>query len=110
MFLDRSMALAGVSVVLALAGCGGSDDTSTAATESESLGFVGSVEGTDAFVSVVVADSDTGADEVVVCVCGGEAEVREGFDGPVDDPTGFVLTNDAGAVVSVELVDGVFRG
>jgi hypothetical protein len=99
-----------IAAFLLSAGCGSSDDTSTTAPDAESLGFVGTVEGTDAFVSVVVADDDAGADEAVVYVCDGEAELREWFSGPVDDPTGFELTNDAGAVVTVELVDGVFRG
>jgi hypothetical protein len=79
-------------------------------TDEESLGFVGTVEGTDAFVSVLVADSDTETDEAIVYICDGAVESRDWFRGPVDDPTNFQLTNDAGASVTVELVDGTFRG
>lgn len=111
MFRDRSKLLT-VAVLGALlaVGCGSSDDDATSGTGEESLGFVGTVDDTDAFVSVLVADSDTESDEAIVYVCDGEAELREFFRGPVDDPTSFALANDAGASVTVELVDGVFTG
>ena len=79
-------------------------------TGEESLGFVGTVEGTDAFVSVVVTNSDTEADDAIVYICDGEAEMREWFRAPVDDRTSFELSNDGGAWVTVELVDGAFTG
>jgi hypothetical protein len=106
----RILACIGVGVTLLLAGCGDSDDSAATGTDEESLGFVGTVEGTDAFVSVMVADSDTETDEAIVYICDGEAELREWFRGPVDDPTTFQLTNDTDASVTVEFIDGTFRG
>jgi len=88
-----------------LAGCGGGSDTG-----GETLGFVGAVDGTNAFVSVVVADGGTAGDEAIVYVCDGEAEIREWFRGPIDDPTHFNLSNDAGAGVNVTLGDGGYSG
>lgn len=111
--MSRNMqkyAAVAVGLLVLMVGCGSDDDASTGVTDVESLGFVGTVDGTDAFVSVMVADSDTGIDEAVVYVCDGDAELREWFSGPVDDPTGFELTNESGAMVSVELVDGTFSG
>jgi hypothetical protein len=111
----KVLAVAVFGSLLSVAGCGSSDDTSSKDTSGdgsgdESLGFVGTVDDTDAFVSVLVADSDTGDDEAIVYICDGEAELREWFRGDVDDPTVFELTNDAGAAVTVEFVDGVFSG
>ena len=106
----RLLAVAGFGLILLLAACGDRDDDAGGEPGGESLGFVGTVEGTDAFVSVVVADSDSETDEAIVYICDGEAELREWFRGPVDDPTSFELSNESGAVVTVELVDGTFRG
>ena len=112
MFRDRKMflALAGLTTLLLLAGCSSDDDDNTAQTDDESLGFVGTVEGTNAFVSIMVADSDTETDEAIVYICDGDTELREWFRGPVDDPTNFALTNDTGATVTVTTVDGAFTG
>ncbi|HUW04377.1 MAG TPA: hypothetical protein VMW08_18650 [Acidimicrobiales bacterium] len=108
----KLLAVAGLGVSLLLAGCGGSDDDAGESDDAESLGFVGTVEGTDAFVSVLVADNDTDTDpdEAIVYICDGDAELREWFQGPIDDPSTFELANDAGAAVTLELVDGVFEG
>lgn len=117
----RRQSMFGFAVALGvgfiLMGCSGNDDDVAAEAEEKaaerdgaSLGFVGTVDDTNAFVSVVVADSDTESDEAIVYVCDGDSELREWFQGPVDDPTSFALTNDAGAAVTVELVDGTFSG
>lgn len=101
----RTLALVCVSAVL-VASCGDADNDGT----DESLGFVGTVEGTDAFVSLLVVSGSTGLDQALVYVCDGDAELAEWFEGPIDDPTSLALTNDAGASVTFELVDGAFRG
>ena len=105
----KVLAFAGLGVVLLAAGCGDSHEDADDDDDAP-LGFVGTVEGTDAFVSVIVADSATEADEAVVYICDGDAELREWFRGPVDDPTNFELSNDAGASVTAELADESFSG
>jgi hypothetical protein len=98
--------IVGLGALSLLAGCGDSGDDA----EAESSGFVGTVDGTDAFVSIIVTNSATANDEAIVYICDGESELREWFRGPVDDATSFQLSNDAGSVVTVESTDGSYSG
>lgn len=95
--------------VVCLAGCSG--DSDAGADDAEDAGFVGTVEGTDAFVGLVVAtDTAAGADEALVYVCDGEEGIREWFKSAVDDPRSFTLINDGGGTVTAELADGTWSG
>jgi hypothetical protein len=68
-------------------------------------GFVGSVQGTDAFVSILAGES-----EAVAYVCNGDEKISEWFKGAVNDPTVINLNNDNGALLSAYFTDGVFQG
>ena len=95
------------TAVLAVAGCG--DDDSGQGTQGEDLteagrGFVGTVEGTDAFVALLL-----GGGEAVVYVCDGSQDISEWFAGPAEGP-GIELGNEVGASVSATLSDTGYRG
>ena len=68
-------------------------------------GFVGRVDGTDAFVSILIGDSIA-----VAYVCNGNAEISEWFKGSVVDPAAVTLNNREGAQIVGQLQNGIFRG
>lgn len=68
-------------------------------------GFSGKVEGTNAFISLVVGD-----ERVAAYVCNGDEEIAEYFWGPVESPTELSVSNSDGAELAATLVDGVFSG
>ena len=68
-------------------------------------GFVGSVNGTDAYIALLV-----GFDEAIVYVCNGDEEIYEWFRGALSDPENFSLTNDTGAQVNAHLEENSLKG
>lgn len=85
------------------------DDTDTAAPDAtpttsatNDRGFVGEVDGTDAYIAVV-----SGTTEAVAYVCDGDADIAEWFRGPVDADGHMELTNDGGATLDATIGDGV---
>ena len=60
-------------------------------------GFVGTVNGTNAFISLLVAE-----DEAIVYVCNGDEEISEWFRGEIVDPADISLTNSKGAKVTAK--------
>ena len=68
-------------------------------------GFVGTVDGTDAFIALLVAD-----EEAIVYVCNGEEEISEWFIGNINNPNNFSLTNNDGANVAGKFEGSTFTG
>jgi hypothetical protein len=102
-----------VSLALVLAaGCGdadgsdmGTDDESAGATGSSTAenGYVGRLDGTDAFVAVVI-----GGDRVAVYACDDESGIAEGFWGQHDGSASVELSGESGSTASVAVAgDGV---
>jgi len=58
-------------------------------------GFVGNVDGTDAFISILAGES-----KAVVYVCNGDEQLSEWFKGNIGDPENISLTNGDGAQVT----------
>jgi hypothetical protein len=68
-------------------------------------GFVGTVDGTDAFIALLIADK-----EAIVYVCNGEEEIYEWFRGNITDPENISLNNGYGSQVVGKYVDRSFTG
>jgi len=68
-------------------------------------GFVGSVNGTNAYIALLIAQT-----EGIVYVCNGEEEIAEWFRGDISDPTNFSLTNSQGANISAKFEGVSFTG
>ncbi len=68
-------------------------------------GFVGKVDGTDAFIALLVADK-----EALVYVCNGEEEIYEWFRGNITDPENISLKNSYGTQVVGKFVEQSFTG
>ena len=68
-------------------------------------GFVGTVDGTNAFIALLIAE-----DEAIVYVCNGEEEISEWFRGAVADPSNISLTNSAGAKITGQFSGSSFSG
>ena len=68
-------------------------------------GFVGTVNGTDAFIAILVA-----SDEAIAYVCNGDEEIHEWFWGEINDPTNISLTNSNGALISGQFSGSSFAG
>jgi hypothetical protein len=68
-------------------------------------GFVGTVDETDAFIALLVAE-----EEAIVYVCNGEEEISEWFRGDISDPYNISLANDAGAQVTAKFEGNVLSG
>ena len=68
-------------------------------------GFVGTVQGTDAYIAILAGES-----EAVAYVCNGDEKISEWFKGAVSDPTVINLNNDKNARISAQFTDGSFRG
>lgn len=98
-------ALLGLIVIVALliAGCG--DDDGAADQPVVANGFVGTMDGTDAFVAVVLAD-----DRVAAYVCDGDEEIAEYFWGPVGDSDVLDMTAASGAALQASVADDAVSG
>lgn len=96
----------GVALALAVvvAACGDSDSTPTDDAVA-AQGWVGHVEGTDAFVAIVAGDG-----EVVAYVCDGDDDIAEWFTGEADSDEAFSLVASSGAVITAEADDGGWAG
>ncbi|MCB0747351.1 MAG: hypothetical protein KDC90_07790 [Ignavibacteriae bacterium] len=68
-------------------------------------GFVGTVEGTNAYIAFLVAE-----EEAIVYVCNGDEEIAEWFRGNIGDPENISLTNGDGAQVSGKYEGNSFTG
>lgn len=68
-------------------------------------GFVGTVEGTNAFIALLIAK-----EEAIVYVCNGDEEISEWFKGNISDPENINLTNEDGAQVSGKFEGSSFTG
>jgi hypothetical protein len=68
-------------------------------------GFVGSVDGTNAFIALLVAK-----EEAIVYVCNGDEEIAEWFKGNISDPENISLTNGDGAQVTGKFDGSSFTG
>ena len=73
-------------------------------TQSES-GFVCTVDETNAFIALLVAEK-----EAIVYVCNGEEEIAEWFRGNIGDPENINLTNTDGAQISGKFEGSTFTG
>lgn len=112
--MDRARSIATLSGGLFLAACtvvlsACGDDASNRADNTEVLanaerGFVGTVEGTNAFVAVVV-----GGGEAIVYICDGDDDLAEWFAGAMDE-TNIRLTTDTGALVEAAPSDVGYSG
>lgn len=68
-------------------------------------GFVGTVEGTDAFISLLVARG-----EVIAYVCNGDEEINEWFRGPILFPVNITLINNDGAKIVTTFSGTSYKG
>jgi hypothetical protein len=68
-------------------------------------GFVGTVNGTNAFIALLIA-----GDEAIVYVCNGDEDISEFFRGAINDPTDISLTNSDGAQISGQFFGANFAG
>jgi hypothetical protein len=68
-------------------------------------GFVGTVDGTNAFIALLIAK-----DEAIVYVCNGEEEISEWFSSSISDPTNISLTNSSGAKITGQFSERSFSG
>ena len=68
-------------------------------------GFVGTVDGTNAFIALLIAK-----DEAIVYVCNGEEEIAEWFKGNISDPENISLINSSGAQVTGKFEGSSFSG
>lgn len=108
----RTTASLGAVLALGLAGvilsaCG--SDSRGEGSRAENLadagrGFVGTVDGTDAFIALLTSGGDA-----VVYICDGPADIAEWFAGPVEETT-IDLRNDAGAQIEATASDGGYAG
>jgi len=74
-------------------------------TDEVDHGFVGTLDGTDAFVALVVSGSNA-----AVYACDGDGGIAEYFWGAVEDDTEVALDSLTGGSVRAELVDGAYAG
>jgi hypothetical protein len=94
--------------IMLLTACGNETTGGSASVESAGEvdnGFVGTLDGTDAFVALVVSGSNA-----AVYACDGDGEIAEYFWGPVDDNSTVALDSLTGGSVHAELVDGAYTG
>ena len=68
-------------------------------------GFVGTVDGTDAFIALLIAD-----EEAIVYVCNGEEEISEWFRGDIAVPENINLINGNGAQITGKFIGKTFTG
>lgn len=68
-------------------------------------GFVGTAEGTNAFVSILL-----GEEEGLAYVCDGEEAISEWFAGPVTNVKEILFNNSEGAKIMASLTDNSFKG
>lgn len=117
--LEALLALALGLLIMALTGCGAGSSAGAPQREQESGiraasshagNFAGKVEGTEAFVAVVVDKED----RALAYVCDGRegetADVAEWFRGAVAGDGSLDLTGEGGAGLSAEVADGGVSG
>lgn len=68
-------------------------------------GFVGTLDGVDAFIALLVAD-----DEAIVYVCNGNEEISDFFRGTINDATEISIANNNGAQISAKFEGSLFTG
>lgn len=68
-------------------------------------GFVGTVDETDAFIALLIAE-----EEAIVYICNGDEQIAEWFKAPIDDPENIKLTNSAGATINAKFSGRTFSG
>ena len=73
--------------------------------QGEKNGYVGTVNGTNAFIALLIAK-----DEGIVYVCNGEEEIYEWFRGPLKSATEISMTNDDGARISARFEGSSYEG
>lgn len=100
--------VAPIFIVLVAIACGEDESPEPKETLLEvqgESGFVGTVDGTDAFIALLFTN-----DEAIVYVCSGEEEISEWFKGNISDPENFSLTNSSGAQVDGKFDGSFFKG
>lgn len=68
-------------------------------------GFAGTVDGTDAYVSILL-----GSEEGIVYVCNGDEDISEWYYGPVPNLNDISFTNPQGARITASLIGNSFKG
>ena len=68
-------------------------------------GFVGTVDGTNAFVSILL-----GEERGIAYVCNGDEDISEWFSGPVSDLKEVSFTNTKGAKITASFINNSFEG
>ena len=68
-------------------------------------GFVGTVDGTNAFVSILL-----GEEKGIAYVCNGDEAFSEWFSGPISDVKEIRFTNREGAKIAASLIGNSFKG
>ena len=68
-------------------------------------GFVGTLDGTKAFVTILL-----GAEACIAYVCNGEENISEWFSGPVNDLKEIRFTNSSGATITASFIANSFQG
>ena len=68
-------------------------------------GFAGTVDGTDAIVSILL-----GSEEGIVYVCNGDEDISEWYYGPVPNLNDISFTNPQGARITASLIGNSFKG
>lgn len=68
-------------------------------------GFVGTVDGTDAFISILL-----GEERGIAYVCNGDEDIAEWFSGPVSDFKEVSFTNAKGAKITANFINNTFEG
>ena len=71
----------------------------------EKNGFVGKVNGTDAFIALLIREN-----EGIVYACNGDEKIYEWFRGSINESNKISLDNDDGAQVSAEFINNSFVG
>ncbi len=100
--------MASLFIVFVAFACGGDDLTAPVKTLFEiqgENGFVGMVEGTNAFIALLVTN-----EEALVYVCNGEEEIYEWFRGSIADPEHVSLSNNYGNQVVADFDGNLFTG
>lgn len=98
-------AVVGLLAVLLLSACGNETAGAGGPASEPDSGYVGTVDGTDAFIALVVSGSNA-----AVYACDGDHQIAEYFWGPTEDGTAVALDSLAGGAVDADPVDGAFTG
>jgi hypothetical protein len=94
-----------LAALFVLSGCSGDAGDAGDAAPDGNNGFVGTVEGTNAFIAVVVADA-----HIAAYVCDGDAQISEYFWGPADGATALRLKGANGALLQAAVTNQTVAG